>query len=106
MAKIRQKDLLSRVYIEIKLKQGDEDLAIWKQTMFIKGEETCELQITEKEGEGKISRKVVIKNGRVIEKPADVNILGDSTPDGFIISGLEIVRKRKIRDIHVDKGKR
>ena len=81
-------------------------MAIWKQTMLIKGEETCELQITEKEGKGKISRKVVVKNGKVIEKPADVNILGYDTPDGFIISGLEIVRNRKIRDIHVDKRKR
>ena len=74
--------------------------------MLIKGEETCELQITEREGEGKISRKVIIKNGRVIEKPADVNILGEDTPDGFIISGLEIIRKRKIRNINIDKGKR
>ena len=81
-------------------------MAIWKQTMLIKGEETCELQITEREGEGKISRKVIIKNGRVIEKPADVNILGEDTPDGFIISGLEIIRKRKIRNINIDKGKR
>lgn len=81
-------------------------MAIWKQTMFIKGEETCELQITEKEGEGKISRKVIIKNGKVVEKPADVNILGDNTPDGFIISGLEIVRKRKIRNVYIDKEKR
>ena len=81
-------------------------MAIWKQTMLIKCEETCELQITEREGEGKISRKVIIKNGRVIEKPADVNILGEDTPDGFIISGLEIIRKRKIRNINIDKGKR
>ena len=81
-------------------------MAIWKQTMLIKGEETCEIQITEKEGEGRISRKVRIKNGRVVEKPSDVNILGEETPEGFIISGLEIVRKRKIRDINVIKGVR
>lgn len=81
-------------------------MTIWKQTMLIKGEETCELNIEEKEGEGRISRKVIIKNGRVVEKPADVNILGEETPEGFIVSGLEIVRKRKIRDINIIKGMR
>jgi hypothetical protein len=78
---------------------------IWKPTMLIKGEQTCEMEIFEKEGEGKISRKVKIQNGKVIEKPADVNILGNETPDGFVISGLEIVRKRKIRDINVKRYK-
>lgn len=77
----------------------------WKQTMLIKGEQTCEMEIFERDGEGKISRKVIIQNGKVIEKPADVNILGENTPEGFVISGLEIVRKRKIRDINVRKTK-
>lgn len=81
-------------------------MTVWNQTMLIKGEETCEIKIEEREGEGKISRKVIIKNGRVVEKPADVNILGEETSDGFIVSGLEIVRKRKIRDINIIKGKR
>ncbi len=71
----------------------------WNQTMLINGEQTCEMEITEREGEGRISRKVKIQNGKVIEKPADVNILGTNTPNGFIISGLEIVRKRKMRNI-------
>ncbi len=76
----------------------------WKQTMLIRGEQTCEMEITEREGEGRISRKVIIKNGRVIEKPADVNILGTNTSSGFMISGLEIVRKRKIRNINIKKN--
>ena len=80
-------------------------MAIWKQTMLIKGEQTCEMEIFEREGDGKISRKVKIQNGKVIEKPADVNILGEDTPNGFIISGLEILRKRKIRDINIRKKK-
>lgn len=80
-------------------------MTIWNQTMLIKGEETCEIKIEEKEGEGRISRKVIIKNGKVIEKPSDVDILGEETPDGFIITGLEIVRKRKIRDINIRKEK-
>ncbi len=72
-------------------------MSIWNQTMLIHGEQTCEIEITEKEGEGRLSRKVVIKNGRVVEKPSDVNILGEDTPEGFIISGLEIIRKRRAR---------
>ncbi len=72
-------------------------MSVWKPTMLIHGEQTCEIEITEKEGEGRIHRKVIIKNGKVVEKPSDVNILGEDTPDGFIMSGLEIVRKRKVR---------
>lgn len=78
-------------------------MSIWKQTMLIMGEQTCEIKISEIHGEGRISRKVKIQNGKVIEKPADVNILGEETPDGFIISGLEIIRKRQIRNINVVK---
>lgn len=69
-------------------------MSVWKPKMSIKNEETCEMQITEKIGTGNITRKVIIKNGQVIEKPHDVNILGDITPDGFIVRGLEIVKKR------------
>jgi hypothetical protein len=71
--------------------------SVWKQPMLINGEQTFEMQITEKDGKGKISRKVIIQNGQVIEKPADVNILGEDTPEGFIVSGLEIIRKRQAR---------
>ena len=72
-------------------------VSIWKQTMLINGEKTFEMSITEKDGKGKISRTVIVQNGQVIEKPADVNILGEDTPDGFIVSGLEIMRKRRQR---------
>jgi hypothetical protein len=65
--------------------------------MLINGEQTLEMVVTEKYGKGEISRKVVVQNGKVIEKPADVNILGEDTPDGFIISGLEIIGKRRSR---------
>jgi hypothetical protein len=65
--------------------------------MLISGEKTFEMKITEKDGKGKISRTVVVQNGQVIEKPSDVNILGEDTPDGFIVSGLEIIRKRGVR---------
>lgn len=71
--------------------------SIWKQPTVISGEQTFELLISEREGKGRISRKVVVQNGKVIEKPADVNILGENTPEGFIVSGLEIIRKRKGR---------
>lgn len=71
-------------------------VSIWKQTMLIYGEQTFDMQITEKEGKGRISRRVVVRNGKVIEKPEDVNILGEETPDGFIVSGLEIIRKRRV----------
>lgn len=71
--------------------------SVWKQPMLINGEQTFEMQITEQDGKGRISRKVIIQNGQVIEKPADVNILGEDTPEGFIVSGLEIIRKRKAR---------
>ena len=72
-------------------------ISVWKQPTIISGEKTFEMQITEQDGKGRISRKVVVQNGRVIEKPADVNILGEETPEGFIVSGLEIIRKRKQR---------
>jgi hypothetical protein len=65
--------------------------------MIISGEQTFEMQITEEDGKGRISRKVVVKNGQVIEKPSDVNILGENTSEGFVVSGLEIVRKRRRR---------
>lgn len=71
--------------------------SIWKQPTLITGEKTFEMKITEKDGKGKISRTVIVQNGQVVEKPADVNILGDNTPEGFIVSGLEIIRKRKQR---------
>jgi hypothetical protein len=68
---------------------------IWKQSDVINGGQTFEMEISERKGKGRISRKVVVQNGKVIEKPADVNILGEDTPEGFIVSGLEIIRKRK-----------
>lgn len=71
--------------------------SIWKQPTLINGEQTFEMQISEISGKGRISRKVVVQNGRVVEKPADVNILGEDTPEGFIVSGLEIIRKRQAR---------
>lgn len=72
-------------------------MSVWKQPMIISGEKTFEMKITERDGKGKISRTVVVQNGQVIEKPADVNILGEETPEGFIVSGLEIIRKRCMR---------
>lgn len=77
----------------------------WKSPLLIRGEQTCEMVITEKEDEGerRISRKVIIKKGKVIKKPADVNILGTNTSGGFMIHGLEIVRKRKLRNIILKK---
>jgi hypothetical protein len=71
--------------------------SIWKQPTLITGEQTFEMKITEKDGKGRISRTVIVQNGKVIEKPSDVNILGDNTFEGFIVSGLEIIRKRKQR---------
>lgn len=73
-------------------------MGIWNQTMLIKGEETCEIKLEEKIGKGRIARKVVIKNGKIVDKPTDVDILGEETPDGFIISGIKINRKRRIRN--------
>lgn len=71
-------------------------MAIWKPYMSIKNQETCEIEITEKIGNsGKVKRKVKIQNGKVIEKPRDVIILGKETPDGFIIEGLQLRTKRR-----------
>lgn len=71
--------------------------------MSIKNQETCEIEITEKVGNsGKVKRKVKIQNGKVIEKPRDVDILGKETPDGFIIEGLQLKTKR--RKTHVYRG--
>lgn len=44
--------------------------SVWKQPTLIKDEKTFEMQITEQDGKGRITRKVIIQNGQVIEKPA------------------------------------
>ena len=71
-------------------------MAIWKSYMSIKDQKTCEIEITEKVGiSGKVKRKVKIQNGKVVEKPRDVDILGTETTDGFIITGLQLKTKRR-----------
>jgi len=78
-------------------------MEVWKQKMIIKDEQTCELELIDKTGNSEIKRKVIIKNGRVIEKPKDVDIIGENTPFGFEIAGLKLKRKRPINKITVTR---
>lgn len=48
--------------------------------------EDIEIEVFEK---GKEKKRVIIKSGRVIKKPDDIDIIGKYTPEGFIIKGIQ-----------------
>lgn len=56
---------------------------------------TCQLRLTERiPGTKEIKRCVSIKDGKVINKPDDVDIIGENTSKGFIIRGIELNTER------------
>lgn len=56
---------------------------------------SCQLSLTENiPGMEIIKRNVTIEDGKVIDKPDDVDIIGERTPNGFILMGLQYNAKR------------
>lgn len=75
-------------------------MAIWdRETKIIKEVskelDTFQMQLTDRTTGREIKRKVSIINGSIAEMPDDVDIIGDSTPSGFIARGLQF-KKRHI----------
>lgn len=75
------------------------EVETWKPGIALQEGETCVMRLTER---GKGKRKVVIKNGKIIEKPEDVDILGINTPFGFVIKGLKFKPNSLKREIHIE----
>lgn len=52
-----------------------------------------QIMLTERiPGQKAINRLVTIENGEIIEKPDDVRLLGTLTSDGFVVTGLQIIK--------------
>ena len=66
------------------------ETGVWRPGVTIKPGENAIIQLIEKRDDFK--RTVVIENGKIIDKPDDIDILGSETPFGFEIRGL----RRKI----------
>lgn len=64
----------------------DDREYIWRQGITIKPGETATIQLIEKRDD--FNRTVVIENGKVVDKPDDIDILGVDTPFGFEIRGI------------------
>lgn len=67
---------------------------IWKKGTIIidddRQKRTCELMLIDKTTGKEIKRYVEIKDGEVIEKPDDVDIIGHYTPVGFVLRGMKL----------------
>ncbi len=78
-----------------KINIGDDgekiDVDIWKSNYPIKDSKDIgyrgdiEVEIFEK---GKGKKRLIIKNGKVIKKPDDIEIIGEYISDGFIVKGI------------------
>jgi hypothetical protein len=56
-------------------------------------------------GKEEIKRYVKIEDGKVIEKPEDIDLIGKRTSKGFILEGLKINQEIKKKCIICDKCK-
>ena len=70
----------------------EKEIRVWKQGVTIKPGETATIQLIEKRDN--FERTVIIEDGKVIQKPDDIDILGIDTPFGFEIRGL----RRKVKN--------
>ena len=69
-----------------------ENMEIWTPDMKLE-KKSCQIMLKENiPGKKAISRLVTIENGEVIEKPDDVQLLGKLTSEGFVVSGLQIIK--------------
>ena len=64
----------------------EKDICVWRHGVTIKPGETATIQLIEKRDNFK--RTVIIEDGKVIQKPDDIDILGVGTPFGFEVRGL------------------
>ena len=62
------------------------ETGVWRPGLTIKPGENATIQLIEKRDDFK--RTVIIENGKIIDKPDDIDILGVETPFGFEIRGL------------------
>lgn len=65
---------------------------IWTSDMKL---EKKSFQIILKEiilGKEIISRLITVENGKIIEKPDNVQLLGKLTSEGFVVRGLQIIK--------------
>ena len=64
---------------------------VWEEGKYIKDSknigyrEDIEIDVFAK---GRGRDRIIIKNGRLIKKPDDIEIIGEQTPDGFIMKGI------------------
>jgi len=65
----------------------DKEIGVWRPGVTIKPGENATIQLIEKRDDFK--RTVVIENGKIVNKPDDIDILGVETPFGFEIRGLK-----------------
>lgn len=64
----------------------DKEIGVWRPGITIKPGENATIQLIEKRDDFK--RTVVIENGKIVDKPDDIDILGVETPFGFEIRGI------------------
>lgn len=65
---------------------------VWTKEMKLE-KKSCQIMLSECiQGRYKVSRLVTIENGEIIEKPDDIELLGMSTPEGFSVRGLRIIK--------------
>lgn len=70
-------------------------MAIWTPDMKLE-KKSCQIMLKEMiPGKKAISRTVTIENGEIIEKSDDVQLLGTLTSDGFVVTGLQIIKDDK-----------
>lgn len=66
----------------------------WKKGLIIRDdygkEVTNQMMLTDRTTGKEIKRYVEIENGKVVRKPKDVEILGENTPNGFILRGITL----------------
>lgn len=63
---------------------------VWIPDMILE-KKSCQIMLKEMiPGKEEISRLVTIEDGEIIEKPDDVDLLGDLTSEGFVVTGLKI----------------
>lgn len=65
----------------------DKEIDVWRPGVTIKPGETVTIQLIEKRDN--FERTVVIEDGKIVNKPDDIDILGVETPFGFEIRGLK-----------------
>lgn len=68
------------------------NMEIWTPEMKLE-KKSCQIMLKENiPGKKAISRLVTIEDGEIIEKPDDVQLLGTLTSEGFVVTGLQIIK--------------